>query len=181
MLFLFIFSWYSTTVISYSRAMQYLAILHANECLLNCLYNFSEVISTLLYVTMFLWQITRAIYWRTAERQNNFHSLIFIPETITTHFMIENPILVWETEVYYLDHTDPLLLPLTLLLVLHTCNNTDSNKLVILYNYHHNTKLYRKISRVCCRLYCYKCAARVTMPMATNEWYFFRYSLVPWW
>ena len=40
---------------------------------------------------------------------------------------------------------------------------------VILYNYHHNTKLYWKISRVCCRLYCYECAARVTMPTATNE------------
>ena len=40
---------------------------------------------------------------------------------------------------------------------------------VILYNYHHSTKLYRKISRVCCRLYCYECAARVTMPTATNE------------
>ena len=38
-----------------------------------------------------------------------------------------------------------------------------------LYNYPHSTKLYRKISRVCCRLYCYECAARVTMPMATNE------------
>ena len=25
-------------------------------------------------------------------------------------------------------------------------------------------------------LYCYKCATRVTMPTATNEWYFFRYS-----
>ena len=25
---------------------------------------------------------------------------------------------------------------------------------------------------VCCRLYCYECAARVTMPMATNERYF---------
>ena len=39
----------------------------------------------------------------------------------------------------------------------------------IIYNYHHSTKLYRKISRVCCRLYCYECAARVTMPTATNE------------
>ena len=38
-----------------------------------------------------------------------------------------------------------------------------------LYNYHHSTKLYWKISRVCCRLYCYECAARVTMPTATNE------------
>ena len=46
------------------------------------------------------------------------------------------------------------------------------------YNYHHSNKLYRKISWVCCRLYCYKCTARVTMPTATNKWYFFRYSLV---
>ena len=36
-------------------------------------------------------------------------------------------------------------------------------------NYHHSTKLYRKISRVCCRLYCYGCAARVTMPTATRN------------
>ena len=41
---------------------------------------------------------------------------------------------------------------------------------LLLYNYnHHSTKLYQKISRVCCRLYCYECAARVTMPTATNE------------
>ena len=39
----------------------------------------------------------------------------------------------------------------------------------LIYNYHHSTKLYRKISRVCCRLYCYECAARVTVPTATNE------------
>ena len=31
---------------------------------------------------------------------------------------------------------------------------------------------------VCCRWRCYKCAARVTIQMATNEWYFFCYSLV---
>ena len=43
----------------------------------------------------------------------------------------------------------------------------------ILYNYHHSTKLYWKISRVCCCLYCYECAAQVTMPTATNEWCFF--------
>ena len=53
--------------------------------------------------------------------------------------------------------------------------------LVLLYKYHHSTKLYQKISRVCCRLYCYECAAQVTMPTATNEWYFFQYSLVLWW
>ena len=41
----------------------------------------------------------------------------------------------------------------------------------ILYKYHHSRKLYWKISRVCCRLYCYECAA--AMPTATNEWYFF--------
>ena len=35
--------------------------------------------------------------------------------------------------------------------------------------YHHSTKLYRKISQVCCHLYCYECAAQVTMPTATNE------------
>ena len=55
------------------------------------------------------------------------------------------------------------------------------NPLVWIYKYHHSTKLYRKISWVCCRLYCCECAARVTMPMATNEWYFSRYSLVLWW
>ena len=37
---------------------------------------------------------------------------------------------------------------------------------IVIYKYHHSTKLYRKISRVCCRLYCYECAARVTMPTA---------------
>ena len=30
-------------------------------------------------------------------------------------------------------------------------------------------KLYRKISPVCCRLYCYECTARAMMPTATNE------------
>ena len=39
----------------------------------------------------------------------------------------------------------------------------------IVYKYHHGTKPYQKISRVCCRLYCYECAAQVTMPTATNE------------
>ena len=33
-------------------------------------------------------------------------------------------------------------------------------------------------SALCCRLYCYKRVTRATMPMATNEWYFVRYSLV---
>ena len=36
--------------------------------------------------------------------------------------------------------------------------------------------LYRKIWWVCCHLYCYECAARVTMPTATNEWYIFWYT-----
>ena len=36
--------------------------------------------------------------------------------------------------------------------------------------------LYQKILWVCCRLYCYECAARVTMPTATNEWYIFWYT-----
>ena len=40
---------------------------------------------------------------------------------------------------------------------------------LILHNYHHGTKLYWKISRVCCHLYCCECVARVTMPTATNE------------
>ena len=30
---------------------------------------------------------------------------------------------------------------------------------VVIYNYHHSTKLYWKISRVCCRLYCYECVS----------------------
>ena len=34
---------------------------------------------------------------------------------------------------------------------------------------YHHTKIYRKISRVCCRLY----APWVTMPMPTNKWYLF--------
>ena len=41
--------------------------------------------------------------------------------------------------------------------------------------------LYRKIS-LCCRLCCYECTARVTMPTATNKRYFFRYNMVlRWW
>ena len=51
----------------------------------------------------------------------------------------------------------------------------------LLYKYHHSTKLHWKISWVCCRLYCYKCAAWVTMPTATNKRYFFSCSLVLWW
>ena len=46
----------------------------------------------------------------------------------------------------------------------------------ILCKYQHSTKLYWKISQVCCHLYCYKSTAQVTMPMATNEWYFFLYA-----
>ena len=40
---------------------------------------------------------------------------------------------------------------------------------MIIYKYHHSTKPYHKISQVCCHLYCYECAARVTMLTATNE------------
>ena len=45
----------------------------------------------------------------------------------------------------------------------------------LIYNYHHSTILHWKISQVCCRLYCYECAAQVTTPTAVNE-----YSLVLW-
>ena len=43
-----------------------------------------------------------------------------------------------------------------------------SGGVYIFWEYHHNTKLYWKISWVCCRMYCYKCRAWVTMPTATN-------------
>ena len=33
-------------------------------------------------------------------------------------------------------------------------------------------------SHICCHLYCYECAAWVTILTATTEWYFFWYSLV---
>ena len=36
----------------------------------------------------------------------------------------------------------------------YRCNTTDGNKLMVSYNYHRSTKLYHKISRVCCCLYC---------------------------
>ena len=36
----------------------------------------------------------------------------------------------------------------------------------MLHNYHHSTKLHRKISWVCC---CHECAAWVTMPIATRK------------
>ena len=45
----------------------------------------------------------------------------------------------------------------------------ERRKIILQYNYHHSTKLYWKISRVCFRLYCYKSAAQVTTPTATNE------------
>ena len=44
-----------------------------------------------------------------------------------------------------------------------------ANDIPILCNSHHSTKLYQKISQVCCHLYGYECAARVTTPTATNE------------
>ena len=40
-----------------------------------------------------------------------------------------------------------------------------------IYKYHHSANLYWKISRVSCHLYCYKCAAQVTLPTATNGWF----------
>ena len=51
----------------------------------------------------------------------------------------------------------------------------------IQYKYHHSTKLYWKMSWICWCQYCYESAARVTMPAATNEWYYFWYSLVLRW
>ena len=41
---------------------------------------------------------------------------------------------------------------------------------LMLYNDHHSTKLYWKMSQICCCLYCYECVVQVTMLMATNEW-----------
>ena len=61
------------------------------------------------------------------------------------------------------------LLPLALLLVLRTCSNTDGNKLVIFSgtaSYYGDNYI---ISRVCCCLYCCKCAALVTRLEATKE------------
>ena len=51
----------------------------------------------------------------------------------------------------------------------------------IQYKYHHSTKLYWKMSWICWCQYCYESAAWVTMPAATNEWYYFWYSLVLRW
>jgi len=28
------------------------------------------------------------------------------------------------------------------------------------------------------QLYCYECTAQASLPMATNEWYFFQHSLI---
>ena len=44
-------------------------------------------------------------------------------------------------------------------------------------HYHYSTK---KVSFVCCRLYCYLYFALVTIQTVTNEW-FFQYSFVLWW
>ena len=38
----------------------------------------------------------------------------------------------------------------------------------------------RKISLICCRLYCYLCCTLVTIQTATHSWYF-QYSFVLWW
>ena len=63
----------------------------------------------------------------------------------------------------------------------HTCHFHQFTRTVLVQNlfsmillgeyilYHHSTKLHWKMSRVCCRLYFYECAARVTMPTATNQ------------
>ena len=46
------------------------------------------------------------------------------------------------------------------------------SKVHMIKSYHHSTKLYRKISLVCCHWHCYSCCALVTIQMATNLWYF---------
>jgi len=43
----------------------------------------------------------------------------------------------------------------------HACWVWTSNEIKGSCDKHHNTKLYRKISWVCCRLHCYECTARV--------------------
>ena len=67
------------------------------------------------------------------------------------------------------------LLPLALLLVLHTRNNTDGNKLmtffvcmiiIIVPSY------TGRISLVCCRWHCYSCCTLVTIQTATSSWHF---------
>ena len=52
--------------------------------------------------------------------------------------------------------------------------NVQWNRRFVWWNhYHHSTKLYRKkISLVCCRLYCYSCCTLITIQTATNLWYF---------
>ena len=45
----------------------------------------------------------------------------------------------------------------------------------VICNYHHSMKNITRLN--CCHLYCYECAARVTMPTATNKWC---YSAIAW-
>ena len=58
------------------------------------------------------------------------------------------------------------------------CSTHDDNivketfTVVVVHKYHHSTKLYQRISHVCCSLYCYECAAYVTVSTTINEGYF---------
>ena len=42
--------------------------------------------------------------------------------------------------------------------------------------YHHSTKLYQKLSQVCCHLYSYECRARLYNASDNKQVIFFRYS-----
>ena len=47
-----------------------------------------------------------------------------------------------------------------------TCNEIKIN------HHHHSTKLYQKISLICCFWCCYSCCALITIRTATKLWYF---------
>ena len=47
------------------------------------------------------------------------------------------------------------------------------NNTIYIHVYHHSTKVYWKITWGCCRLYCYECVIKLTMPTTRNEWCFF--------
>ena len=54
--------------------------------------------------------------------------------------------------------------------LLYSLTLLNINVLNIYYKYHHSTKLYQKISRVCCRLYCYECAG-IARYYGDNDFY----------
>ena len=148
-------------------------------------------------LAMFTVTITHAFYMKQLHCEAPFRPVVWHDWTVSADSTNDTQSCSCQHEklcaVYHSEHLCTIQQWLHKHVAIHSCMEVPSIRYslwvimrslryhqVILYEYHHSTKLYWKISWVCCCLYCYKRVARVTM-LTTKSWYLFWYSLVLWW